>query len=230
MIAASLIPWLLHLEICVRAGLQKWHCPADIMQLTFSLQAAALAIDVRADALHLVAFESATSVCAKTAAADEAASSTIKKKYLRFNLQHSFFYATPTTSVRGYERATLLGTRQTSVPQISTTAPTQIHVTSGNTYACSVALSPIARGVIDVEIFVEPRAQRHFGGALLGDFVKAPRGLERAERAAVLRNVQDRGVPLVIRRVALGQVGDLERVRAHPHRVALAHFADRRSD
>ena len=38
-----------------------------------------------------------------------------------------------TNGVRGYERATLLGTRHTNVPPISTTTPTQIQVTSGNT-------------------------------------------------------------------------------------------------
>src|ERR1019366_7196681 len=71
-----------------------------------------------------------------------------------------------------------------------------------------------ARGVIDIEVFVETRAQCDFGSALLRDFVEAPGGFQNAHRLAVFRNFEYGGVPGIIGRIAFGEVSDLQRVCA----------------
>ena len=122
------MPSLCISKIFVRAGLQKWHCPDDMLQLRFSLQAPHWHADVRADALHLVAFNLRFGLRQMRRRSQRSG----KSSETTLQPVHSFSQI-PTTSVRGYERATLLGIRQTNVPPISTSTPIQIQVTSGKT-------------------------------------------------------------------------------------------------
>src|SRR5580704_10560779 len=82
----SLIPWLSILKICARAGLQKWHWPEDIMQLTFSVVAPHWQI-ICVPTRLTSSLSSCDSDCARAAAAR------MRKRKLRFNLYILFGYA-----------------------------------------------------------------------------------------------------------------------------------------
>src|SRR5580704_1291890 len=83
-----------------------------------------------------------------------------------------------------------------------------------------------AGGVVNVEVFVQTRPERDFRRALLCDLIEPPGGFQNPERFAVFRNFEDGGVPLIIGCLALRETGDLQRVPADLHGVALVDFAD----
>src|ERR1051326_4138281 len=152
----------------VRAGLQKWHWPEDILQFTFSVQAPhwqAICCPTRFTS-SLSIWDSVWATAIPTSA---------RKRKLRFHLRMGFLRYSYDfgTRIRARHLARHEGHKGSEDrDQRSDPDP----VDEREHVSLQGGLIAGARGVVDVEIFVEPAAQGDDGGGLLGGFIDAATG------------------------------------------------------